>query len=155
MKRFCYSSIGLLVLGVLLACSEKHVAPPPQPEQPVAWVGKCIGHNSSDADFCLVSIVELLGAPDLYNGKRVRVSGYVHIYFEDSGIYLHKDDLTYNLFENGLWVDLAKGFDPTQCQDSYATIEGTFKAGVGGHRGMWGVTLDNVNSCMKASARQR
>jgi hypothetical protein len=99
-------------------------------------------------------MIELLGNPAAYDGKRVTVDGYAHLGFEDNGIYLHKDDFDYGLRRNGLWITLAEGVDSSQCQDAYVHAEGTFKAGLGGHMGLWSGTLDRVTKCTKQGKRR-
>ena len=96
-----------------------------------------------------VSIIQLLANPDEYDGKSVRLVGYIHFEFEGAGIYFHKEDLDQGIYRNGFWVSLAPGFSSDQCQDSYVLIEGVFDAKSTGHMGLWSGTVRSVERCIK------
>jgi hypothetical protein len=51
-----------------------------------------------------VSIIRLIATPEKYHGKFVRVEGYLHNQFENSAIYLSKDDADHLIGKNALWV---------------------------------------------------
>jgi hypothetical protein len=95
-----------------------------------------------------VSIVELIANPRPYDGKRVRVTGWVHLEFEGDGIYLHRDDEVWGLTKNGLWVSFAPGTSGRACRGGYALVEGTFDAGSHGHLGMWSGSIENIDRCI-------
>lgn len=97
--------------------------------------------------YCMVSMVDLIANPDLFDGMKVLVAGYVHVEFEGRGIFLHKDDFVFGILRNGLWLGATKSVDLTKCQDRYASVRGTFKAGLGGHGGVWSGTLEEVSRC--------
>jgi hypothetical protein len=144
MKRLPKTSLQILVLSLVAACAPKPKAPSPEvPASSTQASSDCYeaqGH-------CLVSIVELIANPAKFDGKKVWVNGYVHIGFENSGIYLHEDDYLHVLPRNGLWVNLADGVDPDKCQDYYASVMGTFKSGPGGHLGGWSGAIENATMC--------
>jgi hypothetical protein len=96
-----------------------------------------------------VSMVELLADSEKYDGKRVRVVGYIHFEFEGNAIYLHKEDEANHLYLNGLWVSLEDGISSANCQDTYALIEGTFEANKHGHMGLWSGMVSQVTRCVK------
>jgi hypothetical protein len=96
-----------------------------------------------------VSMIKLLADPTKYDGKRVRVVGYIHFEFEGNAIYLHKDDELHLVFKNGLWVQMASGIPSEQCQDTYALIEGTFRAHNFGHMELWSGAITDVTRCQK------
>lgn len=97
-----------------------------------------------------VSIVELIANPAKYDGKRVRLMGYIHFEFEGNGIYLHKDDQQFSLGYNGLWVEWAeRATRSPECQDTYALIEGTFRATHRGHMSLWSGAITGMTRCMK------
>ena len=56
------------------------------------------------------SIVELIATPEMFDGKRVRTVGFVHLEFEGNGLYLHKEDWTHSLYRNGLWSTSRREF---------------------------------------------
>ena len=95
-----------------------------------------------------VSIFQLLARPEVFDGKRVRVAGYVHLEFEGNGIYLHREDEQRSLLRNGLWVDFSQGATMSeQCQDRYVIVEGTFRARHHGHLGLWGGAITDITRC--------
>ena len=95
-----------------------------------------------------ISIIQLLANPAKYDGKRVRVTGYVHFEFEGNGIYLHKEDYEHHMFKNGLWLS-SSGTSTKDCQDTYALIEGTYHAENTGHMGMWSGSIMEITTCLK------
>ena len=94
-----------------------------------------------------VSIIQLLANPDDYDGKNVRLIGYIHFEFEGAGIYFHKEDFDRRIYANGFWVSLAQGFSPDHCQDRYVLIEGVFDASSTGHMGLWSGTVKDITRC--------
>lgn len=96
-----------------------------------------------------ISMVELLANPPKYDGKQIRLAGYLHFESEDTAIYLHKDDAEHHLLKNGIWVSLLKGASLDGCQDSYVVIEGLYKASNTGHMRSWSGAVTRVTSCRK------
>ena len=74
-----------------------------------------------------VSIVNLIATPEKYDGKLVRIFGFVKLEFEGTGIYLTEADLKNYLGKNGLWLDGIKS-------DQWDKYNGSFPAG----RVIWG-----------------
>jgi hypothetical protein len=105
--------------------------------------------------YCMLSIVDLIANPELFDGVKVMVAGYVHLEFEGRGIYLHKDDFVYGITRNGLWLTATNIVDFTKCQDAYAYVRGTFRAGIGGHYDAWTGTLEHVTACDRIQSRRR
>ena len=93
-------------------------------------------------------MVELLASPELFDGKRIRTFGYVHLEFEGDALYLHKEDYAHSLYRNGLWVDLTNTVSRTDCQDRYVLVEGTFTSSDHGHMGLWSGALKKITRCM-------
>jgi hypothetical protein len=95
------------------------------------------------------SIVQLIARPDVFDGKRVRVVGYIHWEFEGNGLYSYQEDETRHLYANGVWVDAAPGarLGP-HCQDRYVLVEGTFRASAHGHLGLWSGTISDITRCI-------
>jgi len=44
-----------------------------------------------------VSLVQLIANPAEWDGKRVMVSGYLHLEFEGNALHLHRDDHVYQM----------------------------------------------------------
>src|SRR5262245_15252541 len=51
-----------------------------------------------------VSLLQLVATPDVFDGKHVRVQGFVRIEHEGTAIYLHREDAEHMLTKNGLWL---------------------------------------------------
>jgi hypothetical protein len=108
--------------------------------------------HSSTADGAIkTSLVRLLAHPEEYNGRRVRLVGYYHSEFEESGLYLTKDDATSHNYQNGLWVGgTAKDANTNRVHrvnEGFVEVVGTFgytpKHGAG-HFDLWFGLLDEI-----------
>ena len=73
-----------------------------------------------------VSLVALIAEPQVYDGKRVIVRGYLVRGFESETLWLHKEDARYHLSRNGVGVDLPDEGDDTW--QGYVAIDGIFDA---------------------------
>lgn len=86
-----------------------------------------------------VSVIQLIANSQSYDGKRVRIIGYLHLEFEGNVIYLHREDFEFGLDKNALWIDVPKDMTRSQISavnDQYVICTGTFAAGMHGHMGM-------------------
>jgi hypothetical protein len=90
-----------------------------------------------------VSLLQLIAAPDAFDGKYVRVHGFVCIEHEGTAVYLHREDCEHVLTKNGLWLK-AEGSKEAQVNDRYALIEGRFTAKKKGHRDLWSGSIEEV-----------
>jgi len=147
------TSMLTLACGVLMASS---AIPDERPTQrdPREKYRMCALQERMFDGYCMVSIVDLIANPELFDGEKVLVEGYVHIEFEARGIYLHKDDFLYGITRNALWLAAAASDDLTKCQNSYARVRGTFKGGIGGHNDAFMGTLEQVTLCDRISPRK-
>ncbi len=107
-----------------------------------------------------VSIVHLVANPEKYDGKRVKVFGYLHVRFEDSALYLTKDDADHLIGANAVWVS----YDPAaklgrldgkeietrdvgdlRCFDGrYVMLDGIFSMKERGHMGSFSGGVKDV-----------
>jgi len=92
-----------------------------------------------------VSLQEIFENPDIYHGKRVCVKGFYDLQFEGHDFYDRQG--------NKVWIDQWSSFTKKKWdygpfpnileaiflhrQRGYATVEGIFLKGPGGHFGMW------------------
>lgn len=101
-----------------------------------------------------VSVLHLVAKPEQYNGKRVKLFGYLHVRFEDSALYLSKDDADYLTGANAIWVsyDSAVKLESIEGNVSdlhyfdgrYVMLEGFFNMKEHGHMGMFSGGLEKI-----------
>jgi hypothetical protein len=105
--------------------------------------------SARTADDWHVSMVQLLANPEKYDGKVVRVEGYLHWKFEDCVLYLSKSDGDYLIGKNGVWISsradpelqpLGDWFNKKKRQlvyfdERYVLVEGVFDMNEHGHMG--------------------
>ena len=85
------------------------------------------------------SIIRLIANPKEYDGKIVRLIGYVNLEFEGNAIYLHKEDCKRGIDANGLWLNVDEQVrkNRKRYHHKYILIEGTFDAKDKGHLNGW------------------
>jgi hypothetical protein len=89
---------------------------------------RAVPGTSESTMYLDVSIIELIANPQAFHDKPVRVTGFMHVEFEGSAIYLHQED-----YVRGLYNGIKLAFDhPDQLEDkdcnndTYVQIEGVF-----------------------------
>ncbi len=91
-----------------------------------------------------LSLIRLIAAPEKYNGKYVRVHGYMHLEFEGDKLYLHQEDFKHQLCYNAVRLIfstsehlvlrrdssgiLVKCYDLVELNNKYVDITARFKA---------------------------
>lgn len=115
---------------------------PPDPDRPIP-----------------VSLVRLIATPEAFDGKLVRVMGFVHVEHEGTAVYLHRDDYEHSLAKNGLWLAAsdvaAPGSREAAVQNRYALIEGRFSAKETGHMGLWSGSIKEIARMIPWEVRDR
>ena len=93
-----------------------------------------------------VSLIQLIANPQAYQGKIVRVIGFVRLEFEGEAIYLHRDDYEHDITKNGLWIDISDALRKkrTQYDQRYVLLEGSFNANEKGHKGAWSGSIQRI-----------
>lgn len=96
-----------------------------------------------------VSLIQLIANPKDYDGKVVRVIGFVRLEFEGNSIYLHQDDYKHGITKNGLWIDVTDDIHKKQkdYDQKYVLLEGTFNAKETGHMGLWSGGIQKITRC--------
>ena len=139
----CLKLACLALLGVLCACnSGARSRPEPAPDCDARAV-------TGGGLICDVSLIRLIADPGSYDGKRVRLAGFMHLDFEANGLYVHKEDKDRHLYKNGLWVSVGKIVESAECQDAYVLIEGTFHARDRGHMSLWSGSVSDITRCVR------
>ncbi|MGE5279832.1 MAG: hypothetical protein ACM3L6_03700 [Deltaproteobacteria bacterium] len=113
MKRTLF---GIVAIFLLFPCARTGSANEPEP----------------------VSIIQLIAHPEEYQGKFVRIHGYVVLTFEGNAIYLSEESAKHGLTENGLWLDTSYDkASPAEYSNQYCLVEGIFDATSKGHMSLW------------------
>lgn len=101
-----------------------------------------------DCPLADVSLIQMLATPERFDGRHVRVVGFVHIEFEGNAVYLHREDFEAGLLRNAIWVDFRPGAlsAARPINDRYVLLEGIFDAQHHGHMGMFGGALRDISS---------
>ncbi|SRR6266542_4680819 len=96
------------------------------------------------------SLLELITRPEVYDGRRVRVIGFVNFEFEGNALYLSRSDWENGLTRSAVWIDPPRGFEsdwgPPRAQPNrrYVIVEATFWAGRRGHGNLFSGALETV-----------
>jgi len=132
-RRLCLPVVAVVALTLTVWAKQPPAGgpAPPDPGGPVS-----------------VSLIRLIANPDAFDGKLVRVIGYVRIEHEGHAIYLHREDYVKALSKNGLWLaandSAPEGSREAAVQNRYALIEGRFSAKETEHRGLWSGSIREI-----------
>jgi hypothetical protein len=93
-----------------------------------------------------VTLVQLIANPEKFDGKAIRVIGFLRLEFEGNVLYLHREDYEHAILGDGIWVDVTP--EMTKQKDAlnmhYVLLEGVFSSGDRGHMGMWSGTIKGI-----------
>ena len=95
------------------------------------------------------SMVALIARPEVFDGRAVRITGFINFEFEGDAIYLSQGDWEHSINRNALWIQLSDQLarrSPQQGRPDkrYALIEGTFRAKNTGHMGQFSGAVEQV-----------
>jgi hypothetical protein len=127
--------------AVLLICVTAAAAQD-TPLKPVRSMAGAVRHDAIG-----VSIIRLVASPKEYDGKAVRVLGYLNIAFEHNAIYLHREDLEHGLSINGLWIAATREMmlELRKLSGQYVLIEGVFDSQNTGHGNLFSGAIVEIN----------
>jgi hypothetical protein len=93
-----------------------------------------------------ISLIQLISKPDRYDGKVVRLEGFLRLEFEGNALYLHQEDDDHMLTKNAIWVDASADMIKRRndLNKKYVLLEGTFDAKDHGHMGLFSGSLHKV-----------
>jgi hypothetical protein len=114
--------------------------------------------GGADIDADDVSLIQLIANPQIYDGKIVRITGFLHLEFEGNVIYLHREDFRYGLTKNGIWLNTPKDMTKNQMKvvnDQYVICTARFVARMHGHMGMNSGEVTDVSRLQVWSADAR
>ena len=92
-----------------------------------------------------VTLIQLIANPDKFDGKLVRVIGFLRLDFEGTVLYLHREDYENDL-RNGIWVDATLDLwkQEKTLNSNYVLVEGVFSSSFRGHMDMWCGSVSNI-----------
>jgi hypothetical protein len=138
-RRIRNGTIGLGV--VLLACRRM---PPPQASR-----ARDFSYCAVTADsVCILwepTVGQLISRPEVYDGKRVRTIGFLHLEFEGNGLFASAEEAEH-VYLGGIWVVVPDSFasKASSVNDQYVILEGVYHGGPGGHMGASKGRLDSI-----------
>ena len=91
-----------------------------------------------------VSMAALIATPERFDGKLIRVIGFMHLEFEGQCLYLHREDFEHAIIGNWVWLDVDIATHKAK-NDNYVIIQGVFDAESRGHFGMSAGTIHSIN----------
>lgn len=94
-----------------------------------------------------VELTSLVSNPQMYNGKQVKVKGFLKLAFEGNIIYSRKQEYEQRIDSNSLWVDISrKQMDSTyrSYNKSNVIIDGVFDMTNKGHMGGFKGAITNI-----------
>lgn len=137
------------VLAALFLCGCARNAPSLRDASPAPWPAAGVPASRlthAEAESEDVSFLQLLGSPSAFHDRRVRLIGFAHVEFEGKGLYLHREDFENGISKNAIWLDVDLTHPEfAALNDRYVIVEGVFKAGRGGHLGMFSGTLTEIS----------
>lgn len=92
-----------------------------------------------------VTLVQLIANPEKFDGKQIRVIGFLRLEFEGNVLYLHREDYENSLFD-GIWVDVTPEITKERktLNMHYVLLEGIFSSSERGHMDMWSGSIKNI-----------
>ena len=93
-----------------------------------------------------VTLVQLIANPEKFDGKLIRVIGFLRLEFEGDVLYLHREDYENSILGNGIWVDVNPEITKQNktLNMHYVLLVGVFSSSERGHMGMWSGTLKKI-----------
>lgn len=93
-----------------------------------------------------VTMVQLIANSEKFDGRLVRVIGFLRLEFEGNVLYLHREDYENAILGDGVWVDTtAEVMKQSKTLNmQYVLIEGTFSSSDRGHMGMWSGAIKKI-----------
>jgi len=93
-----------------------------------------------------VTLVQLIANPEKFDGKLIRVIGFLRLEFEGNVLYLHREDYENAILGNGVWVDVTPAITKQRAtlNKNYVIVEGIFSSSERGHMGMWSGTIKQI-----------
>jgi len=93
-----------------------------------------------------VSLIQLISAPQAYEGKKVLVIGFVNLEFEGNAVYLSEGDYKHRISKNGLWIDANDDIwnNAEKFNKHYCLIVGVVDSAHKGHMNSFSGGIKNI-----------
>ena len=93
-----------------------------------------------------VTLVRLVATPEKFDGKLIRVIGFLRLEFEGNVLYIHQEDYEKAILGNGVWVDVNPLISKQKAKLdlNYVLVEGVFSSTNKGHMDMWSGAISQV-----------
>jgi hypothetical protein len=103
-----------------------------------------------------VSMIQLIANPEKFDGKHIRVIGFLRIEFEGNALYFHRQDYEIGLLKNGIWVDVTPEMEKQSSKFNmqYVLLEGIFSASEKGHMDAFSGSIKHINRVMPWPSRR-
>jgi hypothetical protein len=93
-----------------------------------------------------VSLIQLIATPERYDGKVVKVAGFMHLEFEGDELFVSREDFDNRITKNGVWIvrnpNLVAHAD--ELKDRYVVVVGTFSTGGFGYSDLMSGLLTKI-----------
>ena len=109
------------------------------------------GDGSGRCTLWAPSLIELIARPEVYDGKRVVVSGFISFEFEGNALYLSANDWEHGILANSLVIEPPPGFESDTAparkavNRRYVMLEGTFDARKRSHLGVVSGAIGHIS----------
>ncbi len=103
------------------------------------------------------TMVQLIANPQKFDGKLIRVIGFLRLEFEGNVLYLHREDYENNILGDGIWVnvtpEMKKQSDALNM--NYVLLEGFFTSRDRGHMSLWSGTITQIRRAQPWPSHRR
>lgn len=94
----------------------------------------------------VVTLADVINDPKDYDGRRVRLHGFLILKFEGNALYLSEADFRAQRYDRSLWVDeTSRRPDAQRLTGKLAFVSGVIDAGNPGHMGLRPAALVDVS----------
>ena len=96
-------------------------------------------------EILFIALMHLIQNPEIYHMKQVRVIGYAAVEFENTALYVSKDDYENTITKNAVWLDIEIGEATKKYDRKFVLVEGIFDKNDLGHLKMFSGALVKIH----------
>jgi hypothetical protein len=129
MLKWFLAAIGIAVLSMAISAAHMHLSSSPS-RRPYDAAAEELSQQVN-LQYEPVSLISLFAAPERYDGRKVRVGGFVTLGFEDLGLHLDASSYQAGLRRNALRLDRPDWLTAAatrRLNRRYGEVAGTFEA---------------------------